>query len=63
MPSERIQRRIDAFLDEADEAASAGSWESVGEKARAVLDRSGLRDRGVDLDARNPLEPRREVPV
>ena len=37
MPSERIQRRIDAFLDEADEAASSGAWAAVAEKARAVL--------------------------
>lgn len=37
MVSERIQRRIDAFLDEADLAASAGEWGVVTEKARAVL--------------------------
>ncbi|MGI8927798.1 MAG: serine/threonine-protein kinase, partial [Tepidiformaceae bacterium] len=37
MPSERIQRRIEAFLDEADAAASAGDWAVVAEKARAVL--------------------------
>ena len=37
MPSERMQRRVDAFLDEADEAASAGAWQQVAEKARAVL--------------------------
>ena len=37
MPSERIQRRIDAFLDEADEASTRGAWAAVTEKARAVL--------------------------
>ncbi len=37
MPSERTQRRIDAFLDEADVSASNGDWSAVAEKARAVL--------------------------
>ena len=37
MPSERIQRRIDALLDEADAAISEGAWPAVAEKARAVL--------------------------
>ena len=37
MPSERIQRRIDALLDEADEAVTARRWDEVGEKASAVL--------------------------
>jgi hypothetical protein len=37
MPTERTQRRIDAFLNEADAAASDGEWRSVAEKARAVL--------------------------
>jgi hypothetical protein len=37
MPAERTQRRIDAFLDEADLAASSGDWSAVAEKARAVL--------------------------
>ena len=32
-----MQRRIDAFLDEADEAATARRWDEVAEKARAVL--------------------------
>jgi len=35
--SERIQRRIDALLDEADEAASQRDWAAVAEHARAVL--------------------------
>ena len=37
MPTERIQRRIDALLDEAEAAMSAGDWSAVAEKARAVL--------------------------
>ncbi|TAK73946.1 MAG: hypothetical protein EPO16_11665, partial [Dehalococcoidia bacterium] len=37
MPSERIQRRIDALLDEAEASVSAGEWTAVSEKARAVL--------------------------
>jgi hypothetical protein len=37
MPSERIQRRIEALLDEADLAVSADDWPLVANKARAVL--------------------------
>ncbi len=37
MASERMQRRIDSFLDEADASASDGNWAAVAEKARAVL--------------------------
>ena len=37
MPSERIQRRIDALLDEADVAVTSGDWLAVAEKARAAL--------------------------
>ena len=37
MPTERIQRRIDALLDEADGAVSASDWAYVAAKARAVL--------------------------
>ena len=37
MPSERVQRRIDALLDEADAAITAGDWQAVVEKATAVL--------------------------
>ena len=37
MPSERIQRRIDAFLDQAEAASDASAWDEVAEKARAVL--------------------------
>jgi len=37
MPSERIQRRIDAFLDQAEEASDRRDWPAVAELARAVL--------------------------
>ena len=37
MPSDRIQRRIDALLDQADDAADANDWSLVADKARAVL--------------------------
>jgi hypothetical protein len=37
VPSERIQRRIDALLDEADTAVTSGEWPTVAEKAAAVL--------------------------
>ncbi|MEO6397265.1 MAG: protein kinase [Tepidiformaceae bacterium] len=37
MASERIQRRIDTFLDEADEAASRRDWAVVVENVEAVL--------------------------
>ncbi len=42
MPSERIQRRIDALLDEADAAADDHEWALVIERAEMVL--------GVDAD-------------
>ena len=37
MPSERIQRRSEALLDQADEAVDANDWPLVADKARAVL--------------------------
>ena len=37
MAGERMQRRIDALLDEADAAVAARRWDEVAEKARAVL--------------------------
>ena len=37
MPTERIQRRIDALLDQAEAATDSGDWSAVAEKARAVL--------------------------
>ena len=36
MPSERMQRRIDALLDEAAEAVSAKEWALVADKVRVV---------------------------
>ena len=37
MPSERIQRRVEGFLDEAEAAATSRDWVAVAETARAVL--------------------------
>ncbi|MCH7735301.1 MAG: hypothetical protein IH961_08830, partial [Chloroflexi bacterium] len=37
MPSERIQKRIDSLLDEADAAAESGDWQAVKERAQRVL--------------------------
>jgi len=37
MPSERVQRRIDRLLDQADEAAETLDWSRVDEIARSVL--------------------------
>jgi hypothetical protein len=37
MPSERIQRRIDALLDEVDQAVADHKWEVARDSARAVL--------------------------
>ncbi len=37
MASERIQRRIDLLLDEADEAVSGLDWSTVRDRAQAVL--------------------------
>ena len=37
MASERIQRRIELLLDEADQAVSQFDWESVLQRAQAVL--------------------------
>ena len=37
MASERIQRRIDRLLDEADEAIGQGDWESARDTAQRVL--------------------------
>ena len=37
MPSERVQRRIDKLLDEAETAADANDWSLVDERARMVL--------------------------
>ena len=37
MASERIQRRIDGFLDEAEDATARYDWDAVREAAQAVL--------------------------
>ncbi|MEE8337849.1 MAG: hypothetical protein V3R95_07290, partial [Dehalococcoidia bacterium] len=37
MPSERIQRRIDSLLDQADRAIEAGEWERAYERAEDAL--------------------------
>ena len=37
MPSERLQRRIEALLDEADTAMASGDWAAVQARARSVL--------------------------
>src|SRR3990172_10650634 len=37
MPSERIQRQIDALLDDAEAAVKRFDWEAVRQNARAVL--------------------------
>ena len=37
MPSERIQRQIDRFLDQADEAIANRDWTAAGEHAQSVL--------------------------
>ena len=37
MPSERLQRRIEALLDEADTAMASGDWATVQARARSVL--------------------------
>ena len=38
MPSERIQRRIDSYVDQADEAAARFDWEEVRRQAALSLD-------------------------
>ena len=37
MPSERIQRQIDTLLDEVDDAMRQLDWQTVTQRARAVL--------------------------
>ncbi len=37
MPSERVQRRIDKLLDQAEEAADARDWEVIAQSVRMVL--------------------------
>ncbi len=40
MASERIQRRIDRLLDEADEAIGQGDWETARDTASSASSRS-----------------------
>jgi eukaryotic-like serine/threonine-protein kinase len=44
MPSERIQRRIDALLDEADAAIASGEWPRARDRALDVLALDGAND-------------------
>ena len=37
MASERIQRQIELFLDEAEEAVAQGNWNTVRDRAQKVL--------------------------
>ena len=37
MPSERIQRQIEALLDQAEQAVTAGDWDAALERVRGVL--------------------------
>ena len=37
MPSERVQRRIDSLLDDAEQAIESNDWEVVLERVRSVL--------------------------
>ena len=37
MPSERVQRRIDALLDDTDAAIAAGNWDLALQKSHDVL--------------------------
>ncbi len=67
MPSERIQRRIDALLDEADQAIDAGDWERArgraldalaldpgNEDAGTILSAAGQRTEGAAPEAAAP---------
>jgi class 3 adenylate cyclase len=58
MPSERIQRRIDALLDEADAALGANDWAAVQTRCEAVL-----RLDPNNADARSYLEAATSEPV
>ncbi len=48
MPSERIQRRIDRLLDQAEEAADQRDWRVVIECVRTVL---SIDDKNADAHA------------
>jgi hypothetical protein len=56
MVSERIQRRIDALLDEADEAASRKDWPTVADAARRALALDGKSEEAQAYLAMGELE-------
>ena len=74
MASERIQRRIDSLLDEADAAISRYDWEALREAANAVLRldpgnseaksylAAAKRDPGRDQPSPAPSSPLAETP-
>ena len=61
MPSERVQRRIDRLLDQAEDAADQRDWVAVLESVRAVLsadpeNEDALTFRGMAEAAREGVE-------
>ena len=73
MTSERMQRRIDAFLEQTEAASDRSEWTEVAEKARAVLaidtDIQGAQGflamavaNGIDDEPPKPASPQSEVP-
>ena len=79
MPSERIQRRIDSFLDEADTAAAESDWELARRRAEEVLaldpgnedaqsylqaaERILGSDDGADVEPAAPRSPAAQAPA
>lgn len=51
MPSERVQRKVDTFLDEAESALARNEWRVARERARAALALDPAND-----DAKHYLE-------
>jgi DNA-binding GntR family transcriptional regulator len=62
MPSERVQRRIDALLDESDEAISRRDWQTAREKDIEFQDKALAitQERGMQPLIERILE-RREI--
>ena len=62
MPSNRIQRQIDRFLDEAEEAAGQSKWKVVEDRAENVLalDPDNADAHAYLAAARRRLEPSRD---
>jgi len=62
MPSERVQRRIDALLDESDEAISRRDWQTAREKDIEFQDKALpiTQERGMQPLIERILE-RREI--